>query len=156
MAAGIHHYRVTVAWTGNRGSGTSGYRDYDRDHCIRADGKPDLPGSSDPAFCGNPARWNPEELLLASASACHKLWYLHLCADAGIVVTAYVDRAQATMSEQTGRFEQIVLHPQVSLAPGADQALARQLHHAAHQRCYVANSLNCPVLCEAEFIFAAP
>lgn len=156
MTTGLHDYQVTVEWTGNRGSGTSGYRDYDRDHSIHAGGKPDLPGSSDPAFRGNPARWNPEELLLASASACHKLWYLHLCADAGIVVTAYVDRAQATMSEQAGRFERIVLHPQVQLAPGADQALARQLHHAAHQRCYVANSLNCPVLCEPEFIFAAP
>ena len=94
-----HRYQLEVAWTGNRGSGTSGYDSYGREHEIRAPGKPGLPGSSDPAFRGDPARWNPEELLVASLSACHMLWYLHLCADAGIVVAEYVDRAEGIMAE---------------------------------------------------------
>lgn len=97
MSGHEHHYAVTVRWTGNTGSGTSGYRQYARDHLIQAQGKPDIPGSADPAFRGDPRRWNPEELLLASASACHKLWYLHLCAEAGIVVLDYEDHAEGTM-----------------------------------------------------------
>ena len=143
MAA--HHYRLTVEWTGNRGTGTSGYRDYERSHVIRAAGKPDIAGSSDPAFRGDAARWNPEELLLASASACHKLWYLHLCADAGIVVTAYVDHAEATMNGD--RFERIVLRPRVTISAG-DRELAARLHHQAHEECYIAKSVNFTIDCE--------
>lgn len=152
-----HHYKLKVEWTGNRGSGTSGYRDYARDHVISAGGKPDIPGSSDPAFRGDPARWNPEELLLASASACHKLWYLHLCADAGIAVAAYVDFAEGTMldSPEQGCFTQIVLRPHVTIPAGADLALAERLHHTAHEKCYVANSVNFPVLCEPVIEFSA-
>lgn len=150
MAYGEHKYRVTVEWTGNRGSGTSGYRQYDRDHIIRAEAKPDILGSSDAAFLGDAARWNPEDLLLASASACHKLWYLHLCADAGISVLAYVDDAEATMTDspEQGRFTEIVLHPKVVIRIGDDRELAARLHHAAHEKCYVANSVNFPIRCE--------
>src|SRR5689334_22650546 len=92
-----HRYRVTVEWTGNSGRGTADYRAYERAHEIRGSGKPPIPASSDPHFRGDPARWNPEELLVASLSACHELWYLHLCADAGIVVTAYRDEAEGLM-----------------------------------------------------------
>ncbi|MFF4652242.1 OsmC family protein [Streptomyces sp. NPDC001380] len=93
-----HTYDVTVAWTGNLGTGTDGYRSYARDHEVRADGPPPLPGSSDPAFRGDPARWNPEQLLVASLSQCHMLWYLHLCAAGGVVVTAYEDRAHGVLA----------------------------------------------------------
>lgn len=148
-----HHYHIKVEWTGNRGGGTSGYRDYGREHVISAAGKPSIDGSSDPAFRGDAARWNPEELLVASASACHKLWYLHLCADAGIIVTAYEDPAEGTM--QGERFERILLRPRVTIAAG-DPALALQLHHTAHEKCYIANSVNFPILCEAEVVSAAP
>jgi organic hydroperoxide reductase OsmC/OhrA len=71
MAYGEHKYKVSVQWTGNRGSGTSGYRDYGRDHVITAGSKPAIPGSSDAAFLGDASRWNPEDLLVASACACH-------------------------------------------------------------------------------------
>jgi len=150
MAHGEHKYQISVQWTGNRGSGTSGYRDYGRDHVISAGGKPDIAGSSDPAFLGDAQRWNPEDLLVASASACHKLWYLHLCADAGIVVLAYRDDAEGTMldSEQPGRFSEIVLRPRVVIRAGGDAGLATHLHHVAHEKCYIANSVNFPVLCE--------
>jgi len=151
MAHDLHTYQATVQWTGNRGSGTSGYRAYGRDHVIRAAGKPDIPGSADPAFRGDADRWNPEELLLASVSACHKLWYLHLCADAGIAVLQYEDEAHGTMADTPpgpGRFTEICLRPRVLIRAGDDAARAAQLHHAAHEQCYIANSVNCPVRCE--------
>ncbi|WP_168790934.1 OsmC family protein [Paraburkholderia aromaticivorans] len=151
MAYGEHKYKVSVQWTGNRGSGTSGYRDYGRDHVIAAGNKPEIPGSSDVAFLGDADRWNPEDLLVASASACHKLWYLHLCADAGIAVTAYRDEAEGTMLDdpKQGRFSQIVLRPRVVIRTGGDVELAAHLHHVAHEKCYIANSVNFPILCEA-------
>jgi len=143
---GEHHYAVDVEWTGNQGTGTSGYRAYGRDHSISAGAKPAIPGSSDPAFRGDPARWNPEDLLVASLSACHQLWYLHLCADAGIGVLAYRDHATGTMVEDSatgsGRFIHVVLHPQVTIRAAEDAGLAHRLHHDAHARCYIASSVN--------------
>ena len=147
-----HHYTVTVEWTGNRGTGTSGYRAYGREHVITAEGKPPIAGSSDPAFRGDAGRWNPEELLVASLSTCHKLWYLHLCADAGIAVLAYRDEAAGTMVEDAdggGRFSRVVLRPLVTVQAGNDADLALRLHRDAHAKCYVAGSVNFPVLVEA-------
>jgi organic hydroperoxide reductase OsmC/OhrA len=147
-----HHYSVTVKWTGNTGSGTSGYKDYERRHEISAaTQKPPIPGSSDPLFRGDAARWNPEELLVASLSACHKLWYLHLCAVAGVVVTSYVDHAQGEMEETPdggGHFLRVTLHPEVTITSGSDSAEARALHAEAHAKCFIANSMNFPVLHE--------
>ena len=150
MTARSHRYRVTVVWTGDRGEGTADYRAYGRDHRIEAPGKPPVEGSSDPAFRGDSARWNPEELLLASLSACHKLQYLHLCAEAGVVVTAYRDEAEAEMVEEGtgGRFVAATLRPQVTIRAGCDAELACTLHHAAHTRCFIASSVNFPVACE--------
>lgn len=156
MAAGREHrYRIRVRWTGNRGTGTSAYRAYARDHTVEADGKPPIPGSSDPAFRGDPARWNPEDLLVAALSACHQLWYLHLCAAAGVIVTAYEDAAEGTMVEEAdggGRFTDVVLRPRVTVAPGSDAELALRLHGAAHRLCFVARSVNFEVRCEAEVV----
>lgn len=144
-----HTYRVAVQWTGNKGSGTSSYQAYSRDHTIAAGDKPTIAGSSDPAFRGDSKRWNPEDLLVASTSACHKLWYLHLCAEAGMVVIAYEDHAEGTMIEgDKGRFTSIVLRPRVTIRSGDDAELAAKLHHDAHAQCFIANSLNFPVLCE--------
>ena len=146
-----HVYTVTVTWTGNNGHGTIDYRAYERSHEISASGKPVLYGSSDPAFRGDASQWSPEELLVASLSACHKLWYLHLCAEAGVVVTTYVDDATGVMEESDdggGRFVQVTLKPKVGLAPGSDPAEALRLHHAAHSKCFIARSVNFPVLYE--------
>lgn len=150
MATRQHSYHVTVTWTGNRGAGTGAYTAYARDHEVAAFGKPPIAGSSDPAFRGDRQRWNPEELLLAALSACHKLWYLHLCAEAGICVTAYEDQAEATMAEDasgSGRFTLAVLRPRVTIAAG-DMEHAAALHHKAHESCFIANSVNFPVTCE--------
>ena len=146
-----HSYAVTVTWTGNTGKGTIGYRDYERSHDISVPKKLNIPGSSDPAFRGDRTRWNPEELLVASLSACHKLWYLHLCADAGVVVETYVDEAVGVMEESNeggGQFVRVTLKPDVGVAPGSDCAMALSLHDAAHAKCFIARSVNFPVLCQ--------
>lgn len=157
MTGKFHKYTVAVTWTGNRGTGTSGYRDYARDHEIAGAGKPTIPGSSDPAFRGDPTRWNPEEMLVASVSTCHQLWYLHLASAAGITVVAYEDRPVGTMAEDpngSGRFTAITLHPTVTIAPGGDAAKAAALHHDAHAMCFVANSVNFAIDCVPEVEFA--
>lgn len=142
-----HVYHVRTVWTGNTGAGTANYRSYVRDHVLSAEGRPDIPGSSDPQFRGDPSRWNPEQLLVASLSACHKLWYLHLCSTNGIVVTAYEDDAEGVMIDEAGgagRFEQVTLRPWVTIAAG-DAEAARALHAEAHCLCFIARSVNFPV-----------
>lgn len=151
MTQAQHEYSIRIEWTGNQGEGTSDYRSYARAHEISAPGKPVIPGSSDPAFRGDRTRYNPEELLVSSLSACHMLWYLHLCADAGIVVTDYVDDATGTMVESAetgGHFTEVVLRPAVSVRSPADADLAIRLHDQAHHLCYIANSVRFPVRCE--------
>lgn len=153
MTCREHHYHINIRWTGNRGSGTDSYSSYDRNSELAADGKATIALSADPAFRGDATRWNPEELLLASASACHKLWYLHLCADAGIIVEAYEDMAEGTLVEgERGHFTQITLRPMVTLRHPADAVRAGTLHHDAHAVCFIANSLNFPVHFVPHFI----
>mgnify|MGYP003337497765 FL=1 len=140
----------STTWTGNQGAGTSGYRAYSRNHVLNAGGNPAIPASSDPAFRGDPERWNPEELLVASLSSCHMLWYLHLCAEAGIIVTGYEDEAEGQMAEEgdgAGQFLSVTLHPKITISSG-DPAKAERLHHAAHEKCFIARSVNFPVECE--------
>ena len=152
-----HRYRLEVVWTGDRGTGTSAYGAYGREHEVGAPGKTPLPGSADPAFRGDPSRWNPEELLVASLASCHMLWYLHLCADAGVVVTGYADGAEGIMIEPkagTARFERVILRPRVTLAPGSDPERARALHGEARRRCYIANSVNFAVEHAPEIVAA--
>jgi organic hydroperoxide reductase OsmC/OhrA len=143
-----HNYGVSVTWTGNRGTGTSGYREYGRDHDVGADGRPVIAGSSDPVFRGDPARWNPELEFVAALSQCHMLWYLHLCAVAGVVVTSYTDDAVGTMTEDEdggGRFIEVVLRPRVTIASPELAETAARLHKDAHAKCFIANSVNFPV-----------
>lgn len=150
-----HHYTVETRWTGNTGTGTSFYRSYDRSHLIGAEGKPTIAGSSDPAFRGDASRWNPEELLVASLSACHQLWYLGLCAQAGVIVTAYEDRTEGVMVEEpggAGQFRAVTLRPQVRISAGSDEATALALHREAHEKCFIARSVNFTVTMEPTIV----
>ena len=143
-----HLYEVLVEWTGSGDSGTTGYRTYSRDHELRAAAKPVIAGSSDAAFLGDPDRWNPEELLVAALSQCHMLWYLHLAASAGIVVTAYKDAPIGTMAEQPdggGKFIEVLLRPSVTVIEEAARARATSLHDEAERLCFIARSVNFPV-----------
>lgn len=150
-----HHYALTMEWTGNLGTGTDHYRSYRRDHVIRIAGKPELLGSADPTFRGDPARHNPEDMLVAALSTCHMMSYLHVCALNGVVVTAYVDHATGTMetsSDGSGRFLEVTLHPNVKVRDETMIPKAIELHHKAHELCFIANSVNFPVRCEGDVI----
>jgi organic hydroperoxide reductase OsmC/OhrA len=154
VTAKTHTYRTTVRWTGNQGSGTSAYRAYSRNHEIVANGKPVIVASSDPAFHGEPGRYNPEDLLVASVSGCHMLWYLHLCAVNKVVVLGYEDNATGTMEEATGgggHFVEVTLQPIITLTAQSNLDTARRLHHDAHEKCFIASSLNFPVRIEPDF-----
>ncbi len=141
-----HAYTVAVEWQGNRGTGTSGYKDYGRQTILRVAGKPDLLSSSDRAFFGDADRWNPEDLLVAALSECHLLSYLHAAMRAGVIVEAYTDDAVGTMRQEGdgGRFTEVVLRPRVTISAG-DPDLAQRLHDEAHRMCFIASSVNFPV-----------
>ena len=148
MNKGEHHYRSHLIWDGNRGDGTSSYATYGRNYRIAIDGKPEIHGTADAAFRGEADKLNPEDLFLAAISSCHMLSYLALCARARISVLAYEDAATATMREDDkggGRFEEVVLHPVVTIANAEHIERATELHERAHELCYVASSLNFPV-----------
>ena len=152
-----HDYTSLIEWTGDRGQGTRTYRGYDRTWTIATPGKPPVPCSNDPLLGGDPSLHNPEDLLLSSLSACHMLWYLHLAAEAGVVVTAYADDARGVMLETAtggGHFTSVTLLPTVTIQPNADATLAAQLHVRAHELCFIANSVNFPVTCEPTIVVA--
>jgi organic hydroperoxide reductase OsmC/OhrA len=158
MAGRTHHYDVSLAWLGNSGTGTSGYRDYGRTHEVRATGKPAIAASADPIFRGEPDRWNPEELLVAALSQCHLLTYLHMAAVNGVVVTAYTDAATGTMVETDdggGQFSEVTLHPLVTVTDESMVERAMALHDDAEAKCFVARSVNFPVHHEPVVIVAA-
>ena len=145
---GEHQYRLHATWTGDRGSGTSGYRDYDRSVSLEVDGKPLLEASADKPFRGDPAKWNPEELLLGALSECHLLSYLHACVTTGVVVVSYRDDATGTMVEDGkggGAFTDVLLRPRVVVADESMIDAAIAAHRQAREWCFIANSVNVPV-----------
>lgn len=145
---GKHQYKLTVKWTGNNGKGTDNYRSYDRSHIISAANKVDILCSADPSFLGDKTKYNPEELLVASISTCHMLWYLHLCSEAGVVVIGYTDNATGTMQETEdggGHFTEVTLSPNVIVSHKSMADKANELHHKANKTCFIANSCNFPV-----------
>jgi organic hydroperoxide reductase OsmC/OhrA len=150
MTGRTHTYAATISWSGE----TSRRGNHSRNHEIEVEGKPTILASSDPALRGDPTRYNPEDLLVASLSACHMLWYLSLCGKAGVTVTGYFDRAEGVMEENPeggGRFSAVVLRPHITLAEGSDQAVADAQHHEAHERCFIAQSVNFPVTVEPTY-----
>jgi organic hydroperoxide reductase OsmC/OhrA len=143
-----HTYNLFIEWKGNMGKGTSGYSAYNREHIVSAKNKISIQCSSDAAFRGDKTKYNPEELLVASVATCHMLWYLHLCADAGVVVTDYKDNATGTMEETEdggGFFNEITLYPQVIVKDTSMIEKANALHARANKLCFIANSVKFPV-----------
>lgn len=154
-----HRYSLHVRWTGNTGQGTVDYRSYSRDHLVEHPAGSVLLASSDAAFRGDPDRWNPELLLLAALAQCHMLWYLHLAAQAGVVVVAYRDDPSGTMAEDTdggGQFTEVVLRPLVTISPTSDPELTQTLHRRVGEYCFIARSVNFPVVYEPRFSRATP
>jgi organic hydroperoxide reductase OsmC/OhrA len=143
-----HHYHATIQWTGNQGTGTDHYKNYERSHQIMIANKSAILGSSDVAFRGDKTKHNPEDLLLSSLSACHMLWYLHLCSEAGVIVLDYTDNATGIMVESStgaGHFIEVTLNPTVILAESSMIDKANELHKKANELCFIANSVNFPV-----------
>ena len=148
-----HIYTVSTRWTGNLGEGTSNYRSYKRNHTISIDGKPDIEGSSDPAFRGDPMRYNPEEFLVAALSTCHMLSYLHVCVTSGVIVTAYEDIAEGKMEETSnggGHFTEVTLRPVITVKHASMVENAMKAHYKASELCFIASSVNFPVNHEPE------
>ena len=146
-----HQYIITTKWTGNLGTGTKDYKSYSRNHEIMAIGKPTIPGSSDPSFSGDASRYNPEDLFVSTLASCHMLWYLHLCSVNQITVISYEDKTEGTMIETengSGQFERVTLYPTITIAEKDKIDVATSLHHEAHKFCFIANSVNFPVLCK--------
>ena len=143
-----HHFKVQTKWTGNKGVGTENYSAYARDHVFSIDNKTDLLASADPAFLGDGTKHNPEDLLVSSISACHMLWYLHLCASHGITVVNYKDNASGilTVTETNGgHFTEVTLRPIVIITEQSQIDKANELHKEANRMCFIANSCNFPV-----------
>jgi organic hydroperoxide reductase OsmC/OhrA len=151
-----HDYAISVVWEGNRGSGTSGYRDYGRQNVLRADGREPILGSADTPFRGDADRWNPEQLLMAALAQCHLLSYLHVAVKNGVVVTDYVDDAVGVMVQEGdgGRFASVTLRPRVTVADASMIELAQSLHPEAARLCFIANSVAFPVGHEPETVAA--
>lgn len=146
----IHNYKLTATWHGNKGTGTSGLKDYDRSHTVTIQGKPELHLTTDNPAVGDKSKWNPEDLLVTAISSCHMLSYLYVCALEGVVITAYTDNATGIMVEHEGgggRFKEITLNPICEVADENMMEQAIALHHKAHQICYIANSVNFEVKC---------
>ncbi|MGV8951303.1 MAG: OsmC family protein [Cypionkella sp.] len=153
-----HEYTTRVVWTGDLGTGTSSYKSYARTWNIAAAGKPVVECSNDPLLGGDPAKMNPEDLLISALSACHMLWYLHYASVAGIVVLGYEDTPVArgeTGAGGAGRFLSCELRPRITVAAGADLVEAEAIHHRIHEDCYIARSVNFPVSYAAEVIVTA-
>ena len=148
-----HTYMATVTWTGNQGAGTTDYKSYTRDYDVICDGKPVIKGSADPGYLGDAERYNPEDMLLASLSACHMLWYLHLCAISKVVVMNYEDRTEGVMEtnpDGSGAFTSVTLKPRITITPESDAAMAEALHEKANAMCFIARSVNFPIAHEVE------
>lgn len=158
MEHSTHTYRLTTTWTGDRGTGTSGYREYDRSVTISIEGKPDLLASADVPFRGEAGRWNPEDLLLAALSECHLLSYLYACTRVGVVVVGYRDDAEGVITMDAdgigGRFTDVVLRPVVTVADAAMVEAARRAHEDAGAWCFIANSVSAPVRHEPTILVA--
>lgn len=145
-----HHYNLKATWEGNKGEGTKNVRAYDRSHTVTIAGKPQLFLTTDNAPVGDKNKLNPEDLLVTSVSSCHMLSYLYVCALEGIVITSYEDNATGTMIEHKeggGNFKEVTLNPVFTVAEESMKQRAIELHHKAHEICYIANSVNFEVKC---------
>lgn len=147
-----HFYELTINWTGNKGTGTSDYKQYDRNYTVSCKEKENIFASADPAFRGDHTKYNPEEFLLAALSSCHMLWFLHLCADAGVIVVEYIDNPTGIMIEAEkggGRFKEVTLNPLVTVTEKSMCEKLDALHKKANEKCFIANSVNFPVIHKA-------
>lgn len=146
-----HTFPSHIKWTGNKGTGTSTYRAYDRTWDLAVAGKPVVSCSNDPMLGGDPSKYNPEDLLITALASCHMLWYLHLCSQAHVVVTEYEDTPIGIGESEPsgkGRFLEAILRPKITITEDSSFEKAIELHQEIHQYCFIARSVNFPVTIE--------
>jgi organic hydroperoxide reductase OsmC/OhrA len=144
----MHYYRVTSRWSGSTGVG---YEDYDRTHSVSTTPVTEsLTLSADPAFRGNPALLDPEELFVIAASSCQLLSFLAVAARARIDVVEYDDYAEGVMPDDVRpmRITEIVLRPRITVRGSVTEDRVRHLCEVAHRECYVANSVTTEITVE--------
>lgn len=153
--ATVHRYRALCRWKGSTGIG---YENYLREHTVSAPpATQELTLSSDPAFRGDPARLNPEQLLVLAAASCQLLSFLAVAARARLDVVSYEDDAEAEMPEadRPVRITALRLRPRIVLTRGqADETRVRQLVQLAHRECYIANSLKTEITVEPTIVWS--
>ena len=150
-----HDFPARIIWTGNKGTGTSAYRAYDRTWDMALDGKETVHCSNDPMLGGDPSKYNPEDLLITALSSCHMLWYLHLCSQAGVTVTAYEDNPIGIGESEpdgSGEFVEAILKPRITITNDSNVDTARAIHDEIHNYCFIARSVKFPVSYEVEVI----
>jgi peroxiredoxin-like protein len=152
-----HDFSCRLRWTGRKAGPTANYRSYSRALEVDIPGKPTLAMSSAPAFLGEGSVHNPEDMLMAALSTCHCLSYLALAARNGVLVADYTDEATGVMEWDgtTYHFTKVVLRPVVTVQKGTDLTRARELHHRAHEECFIARSVNFEVKNEPTIIEAS-
>ena len=151
----IHEFPTHITWTGNRGTGTSAYRAYDRTWDMKAEGKEIIQCSNDPMLGGDSSKYNPEDMLIASLASCHMLWYLHLCSDAGVTVLMYEDNPVGVGESEPsgkGRFIEAILRPKITISAESDEEKAVAIHDEIHNYCFIARSVNFPVRFEVKIV----
>ena len=146
-----HAYPFSIRWTGSTADPA-----YVPDAVALAQGKPAIPVSSAVEFRGNPARWNPEDLLGTALSTCHMLTFLALCAKAKIDIKDYQDQAESILGAvgKTTCVTEIRLRPSIRVARGTSMAKVLELFEKAHKYCFVANSVKCHVILEPRVVEA--
>lgn len=147
-------YSAQVRWRRDESEDFTGNR-YSRGHEWRFDGGAVVPASASPHIVPLPysveTGVDPEEAFVAALSSCHMLFFLSLAGREGLTVDEYVDEAVGTMGpDELGRqyLERVVLRPRVRFASGIEPARAvlERLHHGAHERCFIANSVRTEVV----------
>ena len=156
MSHAKHEYGAEVLWQRAAHEAFTDSR-YSRRHRLRFDGGAEVPGSSSPLSVPLPmsdaSAVDPEEAFVASISACHMLWFLALAAKQGHVVDRYRDAATGVMTRNANGklwLSTVTLRPEVAFGgaqPPGDE-VHKQLHHRAHEECFIANSVKSEVRCE--------
>lgn len=149
------NYKLDLSWQGNHGAGTMTHTSYDRNFTTHEGSRPPVLGSSHPAFRGNSERYCPEELLLASLSSCHMLWYLHMCAAHEVVVLEYHDHPVMEMEVKefgNGDIRSATLSPVVRIASEDQREQAMAMHQRAHQSCFIAKAVNFEIILKPKIV----
>ena len=146
----MSEHKVTLKW--ERGGAEFSYQKYPRDHTWSFDGGHTMKATAAPAYFGNPAHVDPEEAFVASLASCHMLCFLSIAAKHGFVVDRYVDEAIGILDKnESGKLSitRVTLRPKAEyIGRAPTEPELHEMHHLAHEECFIANSVKTDVRCE--------